>query len=129
MILIIIGIALIVGSIIAWWNDFGFEALRIVLIVCGAFALIVSIGSGITAKIINNRRVSAVVETSEEFDIYLTDGSRTTIDKTKWLNYKFSKSSDVVNIKWDKMWGAGYTDLVLPVDKICLIKEEDLFVE
>lgn len=134
MFLIIIGILLIFLCILLtflfsyytvyhrWWS------VNWVILFCGIACLSISIGTCITAKMINNREVGIVIETPQEFDVYLTDGTRSTIEKRPWLNWKFSESSDVINIKWDKKWGVGYTDLVLPLDKIEKIETEDKII-
>ena len=126
MFLIIIGILLIVLFCVAAYNDC-LPILRQIVLFLGIGCLSTSIMTGINASIINNREVKTVIETTDEFDIYLMDGSRVTIDKTEVSDYKFSKSSDVVNVKWDKVW-SGYTDLVLPLDKIEKIETEDEIV-
>ena len=129
MVLIIIGILLIVlfcGA--AHYNDFVLIILKWTALFFGIGCLSTSIITGINARIINNREVKTVIETIDEFDIYLMDGSRVTIDKTEVSDYKFSKSSDVVNVKWNKKWGVGYTDLVLPLNKIEKIGTEDEIV-
>lgn len=123
MVLIIIGILLILFCGAAY-NDF-WPISRWIALFFGIGCLSTSIITGVNARIINNREVKTVIETTDEFDIYLMDGSRVTIDKTEVSDYKFSKSSDVVNVKWDKKWGVGYTDLVLPLDKIEKIGTED----
>lgn len=130
MVLIIIGILLILLIFLfscrtvyhRWWS------LYWVILFCGIACLSISIGTCVTAKMINNREVGIVIETPQEFDVYLTDGTRSTIEKLPWLNWKFSESSDVINIKWDKKCGVGYTDLVLPLDKIEKIGTEDEIV-
>ena len=124
MVLIIIGILLIVVFCVAAYNDF-WPISRWIALFFGIGCLSTSIITGVNARIINNREVKTVIETTDEFDIYLMDGSRVTIDKTEVSDYKFSKSSDVVNVKWDKKLGVGYTDLVLPLDKIEKIETED----
>ena len=115
MVLIIIGIFLIVSFCIAAHNDF-WPILKWIVLFFGIGFLSNSIINGVNARIINNTEVKTVIETTDEFDIYLMDGSRVTIDKTEVSDCKFSKSSDVVNVKWDKVWGR-YTDLVLPLNK------------
>lgn len=126
MVLIIIGILLIVLFCVAAYNDFCPISKWIVLFF-GIGCLSTSIITGVNARIINNREVKTVIETTDKFDIYLMDGSRVTIDKTEVSDYKFSKSSDVVNVKWDKVW-SGYTDLVLPLNKTEKIGTEDEIV-
>lgn len=127
MVLIIIGILLIVLFCGAAYNDF-WPISKWIVLYLGIGCLYTSITTGVNARIINNREVKTVIETTDEFDIYLMDGSRVTIDKIEVFDYKFSKSSDVVNVKWDKKWGVGYTDLVLPLDKIEKIGTEDEIV-
>ena len=102
MVLIIIGILLIVLFCVAAYNDF-LPILKWIVLFFGIGYLSTSIITGVNARIINNREVKTVIETTDEFDIYLMDGSRVTIDKTEVSDYKFSKSSDVVNVKWDKV--------------------------
>ena len=126
MVLIIIGILLIFLFCGAAYNDF-WPILKWIALFFGIECLSTSIITGVNARIINNREVKTVIETTDEFDIYLMDGSRVTIDKIEVSDYKFSKSSDVVNVKWDKVW-SGYTDLVLPLDKIEKIETEDEIV-
>lgn len=127
MVLIIIGILLIVLYYYVAYNDFLPIFLRWIVLFLGIGCLSTSIMTGVNASIINNREVKTVIETTDEFDIYLMDGSRVTIDKTEVSDYKFSKSSDVVNVKWDKVW-SGYTDLVLPLNKTEKIGTEDEIV-
>ena len=127
MFLIIIGILLIFLSYYVAYNDFLPIFLRWIVLFFGIGCLSTSIITGVNARIINNREVKTVIETTDEFDIYLMDGSRITIDKTEVSDYKFSKSSDVVNVKWDKVW-SGYTDLVLPLNKTEKIGTEDEIV-
>lgn len=126
MVLIIIGIFLIFLFCVAVHNEF-WPILKWIVLFCGTECLFASIITGVNARIINNREVKTVIETTDEFDIYLMDGSRVSIDKTQVSDYKFSKSSDVVNVKWDKVW-AGYTDLVLPLNKTEKIGTEDEIV-
>ena len=126
MVLIIIGILLIVLFYGAAYNDF-WPISKWIVLFFGIEFLSTSIITGVNARIINNREVKTVIETTDEFDIYLMDGSRVTIDKKEVSDYKFSKSSDVVNIKWDKVW-SGYTDLVLPLNKTEKIGTEDEIV-
>lgn len=126
MVLIIIGILLIVLFCGAAYNDF-WPISKWIVLFFGIGCLSTSIMTGVNARIINNREVKTVIETTDEFDIYLMDGSRVTIDKTEVSDYKFSKSSDVVNVKWDKVW-SGYTDLVLPLNKTEKIGTEDEIV-
>lgn len=129
MVLIIIGILLIVLFCGAAYNDFQpISKWTVLLLLFGIGCLYTSIITGVNARIINNREVKTVIETTDEFDIYLMDGSRVTIDKIEVSDYKFSKSSDVVNVKWNKKWGVGYTDLVLPLDKTEKIGTEDEIV-
>ena len=125
MVLIIIGISLIVVFCSAAHSDFWPKWIALFF---GIGCLSTSIITGVNARIINNREVKTVIETTDEFDIYLMDGSRVTIDKTEVSDYKFSKSSNVINIKWDKKWGVGYTDLVLPLNKTEKIGTEDEIV-
>lgn len=125
MALIIIGILFIVVFCSAAYSHFWPKWIALFF---GIGCLSTSIITGVNARIINNREVKTVIETTDEFDIYLMDGSRVTIDKTEVSDYKFSKSSNVINIKWDKKWGVGYTDLVLPLDKIEKIETEDKIV-
>ena len=127
MFLIIIGILLIFLSYYVAYNDFLPIFLRWIVLFFGIGCLSTSIITGVNARIINNREVKTVIETTDKFDIYLMDGSRVTIDKTEVSDYKFSKSSDVVNVKWDKVW-SGYTDLVLPLNKTEKIGTEDEIV-
>ena len=124
MFLIIIGILLIVLFCGAAYNDF-WPISKWIVLYFGIGCLYISIITGVNARIINNREVKTVIETTDEFDIYLMDGSRVTIDKIEVSDYKFSKSSDVVNVKWNKKWGVGYTDLVLPLNKTEKIGTED----
>ena len=127
MFLIIIGILLI--DLFSYCTVYHrWESVNWVILFCGIACLSISIGTCVTAKMINNREAGIVIETPQEFDVYLTDGTRSTIEKRPWLNWKFSESFDVINIKWDKKWGVGYTDLVLPLDKTEKIGTEDEIV-
>lgn len=126
MVLIIIGILFIFLFCVAAHNKF-WPILKWIVLFFGIECLSTSIITGVNARIINNKEVKTVIDTTDEFDIYLMDGSRISIDKTEVSNYKFSKSSDVVNVKWDKVWG-GYTDLVLPLNKVEKIGIEDEIV-